>query len=79
MFFYDKTNPSKKIMWPVDYYTDGSDSDAGNGIYVPSSTKVSWTKGVNIDGEAGETYALIVTLVNSKGLRYNAWTDNNDK
>lgn len=78
MSFYDKTNPKKITYWPVDYYTDGSDSDAGNGDFIPSSTKVSWTTGANIDGEAGETYALIVTLVNNKGLRFNAWTDNNN-
>jgi len=43
---------------------------------MANKTLVEWNSGgAVLDGEAGETYSLIITLVNSKGLRFNSWVD----
>jgi len=42
---YDKKNSADFMTWTVDYYTDGSDSDAGNGDFVAEKTLLSWTSG----------------------------------
>ena len=57
--------------------SDGSDSDGGNGDYVPFMTKIAWVTPLlsNKFCLVGQTYTGSIQLVTKQGLRYNNWLD----